>query len=259
MLKLYSGDLLADSNGGEEWALPFQVSIHNECFDIFYRYVEKLMALERYDEAIYCCRRLLEIDNFDEKLQLILMDAMLKKGNVNEALMQHRHATELYYKYLGVQPPDSIRDFYTRIISADKNLEDSLGKICADLESSASTAGAFVCEYAIFKEIFSLQVRSIGRSDFEVYVMLVMLQRFDGSNIEAMKLNSMMDRLQEILRTSLRRGDVISRFSASKFALLLPMDHKDSGDIVMDRVKRVFYKEFGRSDVVLSYKIVSAK
>ena len=50
---------------------------------------------------------------------------------------------------------------------------------------------------------------------------------------------------------------MVSRFSASKFALLLPMAHMDSANLVMDRVKKAFYREFGRSDVVLSYKVNS--
>ena len=258
LLSLYSGDLLPEA-AGELWVQTPQVKLHNDCFSVMYRYVDKLNEMKNYEDSVYVCRRLLEIDNFDERLQLALMDTMLKRGNVNEALTQHKHATELYYKYLGMEPPESIKEFYRNIVTADRSMEESLRMICEELHQSADGVGAFVCEYSIFKEIYALEVRANGRTDFEVYIMLVMLQQPDGSAIEPMKLSTMMDRLQEILRTSLRRGDVISRFSPSKIALLLPMDHKNSGSIVMERVKRTFYREFTTSDCVVNYKISNAE
>ena len=57
------------------------------------------------------------------------------------------------------------------------------------------------------------------------------------------------------MRTSLRKGDVVSQFSASQFALLLPMDSKESGALVMERIKKNFYKRYSRSNVILGYRI----
>ena len=85
--------------------------------------------------------------------------------------------------------------------------------------------------------------------------MLVMLRSVDNRPIEPIKLNDMMNGLQEIMRQSLRKGDVISQFSASQFALLLPMDAKESGALVMERIKKNFYKRYSRSNVILSYRV----
>lgn len=133
LLALYGGDLLSDSNGSEAWAIDQQAQIHQQCFDLMYRYIDKLNELEKYNDSVYACRRLLEIDNFDERLQVTLMDTMLRRGNINEALSQHKHATEIYYKYLSMEPPKSIQDFYQKIINADKSLDESLGMICTEL------------------------------------------------------------------------------------------------------------------------------
>ena len=174
---------------------------------------------------------------------------------LNEALMQHKHATEIYYKYLGMQPTEAIQQFYKKIISADKSLDESLSYICDELKAASGNVGAFVCEYAIFKEIYNLQVRNLERTDRKVFVLLVMLRGIDGRPIEPIKLNNMMNGLQEIMRTSLRKGDVVSQFSASQFALLLPMDSKESGALVMERIKKNFYKRYSRSNVILGYRI----
>ena len=256
-VNLYAGDLLSDSNNQESWATPFHIELHGEYLKLVYRYVDELDHLERYEEIIYVCRKALEIDSFDEKLHISLMNAMLKRGSINEALMQHKHATEIYYKYLGMPPTEGIQEFYKKIISADKSLDDSLSYICDELKTNAGNIGAFVCEYAIFKEIYNLQVRNLERTDRKVYVMLVMLRSMDGRPLEPIKLNEMMNGLQEIMRTCLRKGDVISQFSASQFALLLPMDAKESGSLVMERIKKSFYKRYSRSNVVLSYRVSS--
>lgn len=169
--------------------------------------------------------------------------------------MQHKHATEIYYKYLGIQPTEAIQEFYKKIISADRSLDESLSYICDELKSGSKNVGAFVCEYAIFKEIYNLQVRNLERMDLSVYVMLVMLRDVDGNNIEPLKLNNLMNGLLGVMRQNLRKGDVVSQFSASQFALLLPMDAKESGAIVMERIKRAFYRQYPRSNVILSYRI----
>ena len=252
---LFTGDLLSDGNGQESWASAHHIELHGSYLKLIYRYLDELERLERFDEVTYVCRKALEIDSFDEKLHISLMNAMLKLGSINEALMQHKHATEIYYKYLGMQPTEGIREFYKKIISADKSLDESLSYICDELKTTSQNVGAFLCEYAIFKEIYNLQVRNLERVDMKVFVMLVMLRGIDGKPIEPIKLNNMMNGLQEIMRTSLRKGDVISQFSASQFALLLPMQAKENGALVMERIKKGFYKRYSRSNVILSYRI----
>lgn len=252
---LYTGDLLSDGNGHESWASPHLIELHGNYLKMVYRYLDELERLERFDEVTYVCRKALEIDSFDEKLHIALMNAMLRQGSINEALMQHKHATEIYYKYLGIQPTEGIQEFYKKIISADKSLDESLSMICDELKSNSQNVGAFICEYAIFKEIYNLQVRNLERADMKVFVMLVMLRGMDGKSVEPIKLNNMMNGLQEIMRTSLRKGDVVSQFSASQFALLLPMQLKENGALVMERIKKAFYKRYSRSNVILSYRI----
>ncbi len=252
---LYEGDLLHDGNGQESWASAYSIELHGKYLKLVYRYLEALERMERFEDVTYVCRKALEIDSFDEKLHIALMNAMLKLGSINEALMQHKHATEIYYKYLGMQPTEAIQQFYKKIISADKSLDESLSYICDELKAASGNVGAFVCEYAIFKEIYNLQVRNLERTDRKVFVLLVMLRGIDGRPIEPIKLNNMMNGLQEIMRTSLRKGDVVSQFSASQFALLLPMDSKESGALVMERIKKNFYKRYSRSNVILGYRI----
>ena len=61
--------------------------------------------------------------------------------------------------------------------------------------------------------------------------------------------------LSEVLKAHLRKGDTITHFSPSQYALLLPTVNMDSGRMVMERIKRFFYQKFPNSNVMFSYRI----
>ena len=50
--------------------------------------------------------------------------------------------------------------------------------------------------------------------------------------------------LQEILRTNMRKGDIITRFSENTFAMLLPTVKYATGNMVMDRIENLYYQEY---------------
>lgn len=61
--------------------------------------------------------------------------------------------------------------------------------------------------------------------------------------------------LVNILRMNLRRGDVITHFSPTMLAILLPAVDYSSGDGVMERIKKIFYQEYPNSNVLFNYRI----
>lgn len=179
---------------------------------------------------------------------------MLRTGSVSDAMQQYRHVSEMYYRYLGIEPPAGIRDFYHSIVTSEKDLQESLQDLCGELqEDSLKKGGAYLCDYAAFKEIYNLMMRSAGRHDFKVFVLLVTLVQPDGSEVEPLLLDQSMDTLQQVLQQTLRSGDVIARYSASRYSLLLNMKQPDDSLVVMERVKRNFYWRVHRSDVVIHY------
>ena len=64
-------------------------------------------------------------------------------------------------------------------------------------------------------------------------------------------LSRIMDQLLETLRTSLRRGDVISRFSSTKYVLMLPTLTYENGEMVISRICKKFRSECKLKDVKL--------
>ena len=253
LLTIFAGDLLP-YNSGEGWVVPRNVDMHNRYVKAIINYIDMLREKGDFDEIIRVARIALDVDAFDERLHIALMDALARSGRNNESLLQYKHATNIYYRYLGSQPPEELQEFYKQIITAGQELEMNIDLIKADLAEAGKAKGAFVCEYVVFKDIYHLQARSLERLGISMFIVLMKVNTIDGKPMEPLKLNDVMHRLLDVLRNNLRKGDIVTQFSPTQYALLLPTVNYDTGKMVMERIRRVFYKEQANSNYMLTYR-----
>lgn len=254
LMALYPGDLLQNSDP-KEWTLTLGTALHNKYLSSVYAYVELLKRCEDHKEIVNVCRQALDVDNFDDHLHMELMSALIKINRTSEALVQYKHVMHLNYRYLGVQPSDDMREFYKQIVHAGKTLEFNLESIREQLRESEDRRGAFVCEYAVFKEIFNLQMRNLERLGSTMFLAVVMVSDINGLPMESIKQDNIMNGLLEIMKSNLRKGDTITQVTPTIFALLLPTVNYSTGNMVMDRVKRLFYQKYPNSNVAFNYRV----
>ncbi|MDO4483070.1 MAG: hypothetical protein Q4C54_01155 [Clostridia bacterium] len=108
----------------------------------------------------------------------------------------------------------------------------------------------------MFKEIYNLQMRNLERLGSSMFLALLMVVPTDNSQtIAPLMLNEVMSGLAAVLKSSLRKGDTITQFSATQFAMLLPTINYDSGRMVMERLKSKFYARFPSSNFILTYRL----
>ncbi|MDO4546793.1 MAG: BTAD domain-containing putative transcriptional regulator [Clostridia bacterium] len=248
VLELYKGDLLDTEE--QDWSLSKAIAIHNEYLEKVYDCVEFNLQAVNYDEIIRVCRTALEVDAFDEKLHLELMNALTKSNRNNEAMLQYKHVTKLHYRYLGVPPTQAIQDFYKQITQASQTLEFNLDSIRKELMESSKVSGAFECEYTVFKEIFNLQMRNIKRLGSTMFLGLVMITDINNQPLEPLKQNDIMQGTLDIMKNNLRKGDTITQFSPTLFAMLLPTVNYTTGNMVIERLKKQFYRKYPNSNVL---------
>lgn len=254
LMDVYKGDLLQNSDYND-WVLSQATMLHRRYITAICSYVDLLKQEEDYEEIIDVCRRALEVDNFDDQLHMELMTALIKTNRGNEALVQYKHVMHLHYRYLGIQPSAEMQEFYKQIINAGKTLEFNLESIRNELREVGEQRGAFICEYAVFKEIYNLQIRNLERLGATMLLAVIMVSDISGQPMESMKQENVMNGLMEILRNNMRKGDTITHFSPTILALLLPTANYSSGDIVMERIKRLFYKKYPNSNVSFNYRV----
>ena len=254
VISLYTGPLLSNS-ADEMWVVPKSIYYHDMFLESAFTLIELLRYEDEYEMIAQVCRKVMDVDMFDERLHLELMMALIKTGKRREALSQYYFATDLHYKQLGVQPSEEIRAVYKLIVQSDQEMEVNIENVQAVLEEEEETTGAFVCDYDIFKDIYQLQRRLIERYDSTMFLALLTVSNAYEQNFDPLVLESLMNLLLDIARRSLRRGDTISRYSAMQHVVLLPAVTYETGTTVMERIRTAFYASQVKSSVRLTYKL----
>ena len=239
---LYKGNIDAPFST-DEWIRGRSLYYQELYLKTTYRFVDYLKSKNRYDTIINICRTALNIDAFDEHLNLELMHALRETNQNNAALVHYRHSTDMYYKYLGLEPSDRMLDFYKQLIKKDLDAKDNLNVIRAKLVQEKPDGTAFVCDYSIFKDIYQLQLRNADRWNVQMFLALVAVENIDhNAEFNPFILDRIMRDLMEMLVKCLRKGDVVSRYSSSQYAMLLQMGSQQDGDLVIERIRRMFYE-----------------
>ncbi len=123
------------------------------------------------------------------------------------------------------------------------------------LQEVQDARGAFYCEYEIFKEIYQLEARAQMRSGQTVFLCLLTITDANGERLKQKTLSPAMDKLMNAIGTSLRHGDVYTRFSISQYLVILPCVTLENGEMVMERIIRRFRRDNPRSTAVIHYNV----
>lgn len=254
IIELYQGDLY--QTGDLDGDTGFAQQLHTQYLSAVYDFIELLRKAEDYGAICSACRAALEVDSFDDRLHIELMKAMISMNRTSDALVQYKHATNLNYRYLGAAPSPEMTAFYQEMNRARQTLESNLDAIRQELHNSSNVdRGAFVCDYEMFKAIYNLEMRNLERLGTTMFLGIVMVGDTDELNMDSLRQDNIVNGLIEILRENLRKGDIITHFSPSVVALLLPTVNYKTGTMVMERIRKLFFEHYPNSDIPFHYRL----
>ena len=87
-----------------------------------------------------------------------------------------------------------------------------------------------------------------------VFLGIIMIANPDET-ITTVVRESAMAALCEIVRSNLRKGDIVTRAAPAVVAMLLPTVSYSTGNAVMERIESLFYEEYPNQSIVLSFRI----
>ncbi|WP_145997687.1 BTAD domain-containing putative transcriptional regulator [Marasmitruncus massiliensis] len=241
-ISLYKGDFLPASCY-EEWVVSLVNYYRTEYFKCVYEASALLVKLERYETVQTICEQAIVIDPLEEGAHRYLIFSLVRQNKQQKALEHYRYVRDLFYRELGVKPSDTMRELYNEITKSVQTVETDLDIIKGDLNEQNAAEGAFYCDYEIFKNMYRLEVRAASRTGHSVFLCLLTVTDRRGSLPGKEQLSGVMSELLETIRSSLRKGDVISKFSPSQFVLMLPMLTYENGEMVMGRICDRFYEK----------------
>ena len=73
----------------------------------------------------------------------------------------------------------------------------------------------------------------------------------DGSTPPLRMLGGYMDKLADCIQGTLRRGDVVAKYSVAQFILLLPAPSVEKGRVALDRIVGQFTERYPRCPLLL--------
>ena len=252
-MALYPGDLFQT---GDMVDGAFYVNyLHHEYLEAVYAYVDLLKKREAYIDVCNVCRAAMKVDDFDDQLHIELMRAMVNLNQHQQAMEEYKYVTMRTKRFLGENPSDDMKEYYQQLTKTGQKLRFNLDAIKNELQAEeADRTGPFICDYRAFKEIYNIQMRNLERLGSTMFLAVIMLGDPE-EQLSTVKQESGIAALLEILKTNLRRGDIVTRFSGNTVAMLLPTVNYETGSMVMERMETLFFEQYPGTDISFHYRI----
>lgn len=239
-IALYKGRFLEDFFF-EGWAVPlssYYQSLYMNCI----REVTSLLdTAKRYDEIIFLCETAIAMEPYEEVFHENLLKALINSGQKRKALEHYNNISRKFYRESGVKLCNSIRCLHKELVRDLREVETDITAIKEEMHDPVMD-GAFLCDIEIFMNIYRLETRTAERAGQSVFICLLTI----SSSIQTGGIGTIlyaMDKLENVIVSSLRKGDVVSRFSTTQFVLLLPVSY-ENGEKVIERILNRFMQEY---------------
>lgn len=198
---------------------------------------------EKYEELEKLCNTALQYENADEQLYCYQIEARMRSGNIALALESYDKARNIMEKELGIRKTTILNKVYEELLAMSKGQTSyNIKEVKEDIEEE-NPQGVFFCGYPVFKEIYHLEVRKSSRSNIPENLILLTVEgrKEDPKEVAEFRVKSAMNGLENIIKESLRVGDVAAKYSDSQFIILLPSCNKELAATVANRIIANFY------------------
>ena len=212
--------------------------------------MEELMACRR-QEIADLCRRSVEVEPYNETLYQHLMRSLLELGQQQEAVSVYEEMSQLLFDSFGIMPSDETRAIYREAMRTVNDKAVSIHTLQEQLREPEGTTGALFCDYDFFKVLYHAEARAVARSGDAVHIGLLSVTDEHNQELPKRSLDRCMENLQELIRTSLRKGDIAARCSISQYILMLPQANYENSCKVCERIIRAFTRQYPHSPACL--------
>jgi DNA-binding SARP family transcriptional activator len=240
--ELYNGVFLPKSTR-EEWVTPLRTYYHQIYVQSVVRTAGMLIDDGDHAGAIHVCEKAASLDAYDERVHELLIRALAANGNHTAALDHYYYFTKKIYDDLGVKVSPGITRLYNEIAKSVNHVEADLTVIEEGLRAASQSDGALYCDYEVFKNIYCMQSRLIGRSGQSIFMVLLTVSDGKGAVPAPGQLSPAMDKLRAAAVETLRKSDVISRFSPTQYILMLSYLNHENCQMVLKRMLERFKKD----------------
>ncbi len=253
-LSLYEGTFL-NNLSSENWVIPRSTYYHNLYIQSVGKVLELMETGGLWAEAEDICRAALRIEPYQEDFYQHLMRILLAMGQQAKAAGVFEEMSKLLLANFGVMPDQESRSLYREALRTVNRKTVSMEMLREQLREEDDLSGAMVCDYDFFKMIYRAEARMLVRSGNAAHLALVSVGGVRGKELPQRSLDIALDNLEELLRLSLRKGDVICRCSPTQFLVMLPQSNFENSGMVCRRIEKAFTRRYPHSPAELAFNV----
>lgn len=225
---------------------------------IFIRIIREVCSLcaeeSDYEKMKKISEYALTCDEYEEEVYYWLIKSWIGLGDTECALEQYEIAVKNLYERMGAHRSARMGELYEEIISMKHTQTAPMDEIYKDI-CEAGAQEVFFCEYGVFREIYRLEARRALRTGDTEYLVLFTVgvdeKRDDGREFAAYHKKRAMEKLRATLAFSLRKADVVARYSENQYVVMLPTCDSHSAKKVVKRILQNVNKKIGNKKVFI--------
>ncbi len=257
IISCYKGNVSAKV-ADESWILPKVTRYRSVYMDAVKMLCLLLEKKEKWDEIEMICNQALHVDSLDEDVYCLLIKSLHGQKKYDLALSQYETAGRLFYEEMGIRNLEKLKEVFQSMIVENGKYITNIRKILEEVREQDTPYGVFFCDYHVFRQIYRMEMRRADRLGIAEFIILLTLR--NGGRIRTAadtdsELLEGMDKLEQSIRTSLRIGDVASKYSPTQVIVLLPTCTYESGIKVAKRIQKNFKENIRKQKLELTYEL----
>lgn len=257
-ISLYKGKYLLESDY-EDWLVPIVNRYHRLYVQGLYNYIEILKDKKMNDEIIKAAETAMKYEPYGEELHISFMEALMENGEIEYANNHYRYITSQFYKHLGINPSNKMKNFYLKLKSDKGNKKEekllSLQEFEGELDLGDHIKGGLIIEPNYFNLIYNLEKRRIDRKEKKgIYIGIITIESGGFKNLSDNELESIMNKLLSILYEELRKGDIISKWNSKQVACLIYDVDEENINIALNRLNKEIKAKTNNKDIFYKFR-----
>lgn len=216
-IEMYHGDYLIEA-GSQPWVLPVRSHYRNIYLHSLIEVSQLLQEFKKYEQIIELCEKGLKINPYEEKLFLLILQALIDTGYIGEARIRYEEF-KAFFDQNSLEISSEIKKIGDFIKQNKKKLITNKNSdyIFLDLLKYQKRNSPLFCDGKTFLDIYSFEKSKSERNNGNFLVVnFTFPKKLSISDLK----KSIMD-LEKVLSSNLRKSDVVCKSGERNILVLL--------------------------------------
>lgn len=251
-LNLYKGTYL-EENAYEVWLVPVRNYYRRLYLKTLFKLIEIFKEKEEYSIIVELCEKGIAIEPYEESIHIYLMEAMLKLGQIKNAISYYNYISAILEKQMGTKSSPAMRDINRKIQNyfIDKG-ETDIFTIKKKLEEGTNDR-SLLCDFDYFKFLYNIQERKRVKKDEPDFISLITLS---CDNCKQEEINNWMKIMTEALEGTLRKGDAFTFWNDTQILIIFDDAKEDGLESIESRIRKTIKRITKDTEYIMSIKFI---